>query len=209
MNKEKAIEIITNALQSDESKYTEEVDKALSIIQKSCGYDTKEWWKKQKELDVVKEFFYNNYEGEFNIAKILYDAERKIAEGTSAEDFISEVLGEKDTYKRTIEPKYYKDFEQIYIGFSDIARLIVDTPNLGVHYLKMDGDGTYFAYLVERKWDEEVEIGSHYSLVLSTDCWLSVYDDHKLTYKGFASKFNVYRAGGYGIIIEKINGERG
>ena len=34
MTKEKAIEIITNALQSDENKYTAEIDKALSIIQK-------------------------------------------------------------------------------------------------------------------------------------------------------------------------------
>jgi len=34
MTNGQAIEILTNALQSDESKYTEEIDKALSIVQR-------------------------------------------------------------------------------------------------------------------------------------------------------------------------------
>lgn len=39
MTKEEAMEIITNALQSDESKYTEKIDKALALAQKAFGQE--------------------------------------------------------------------------------------------------------------------------------------------------------------------------
>ena len=39
MTKEEAMEIITNALQSDESKYTEKIDKALALAQKALAQE--------------------------------------------------------------------------------------------------------------------------------------------------------------------------
>ena len=35
MTKEEALEIITNALQANESNYTEKIDKALAVVQKA------------------------------------------------------------------------------------------------------------------------------------------------------------------------------
>ena len=35
MTREEALEIITNALQSDQSNYTEKIDKALAVTQKA------------------------------------------------------------------------------------------------------------------------------------------------------------------------------
>lgn len=104
--------------------------------------------------------------------------------------------------------KSYKDFEKIYIGGSDIASLVLegcrtleDGTELGavVEFLKFGGDGGYWAYYV----NEPCEIGEHYKKVSSFNYWLRIYDDYKKTF-GEYGDFNIYRAGDYGVIIEKV-----
>lgn len=55
MTKEEAMEIITNALQSDESKYTEKIDKALALAQKAFGQEPcEDCVSRQAVLDIAK-----------------------------------------------------------------------------------------------------------------------------------------------------------
>lgn len=99
--------------------------------------------------------------------------------------------------------KSYKDFKQIIIGDSDIASLVLVgcKPNQGVvsEMLNFGEDGLYKAYYV----DESCEIGEHYKLVTSFESWLKIYDDNNLIFHKNGN-FNIYRAGDFGCIIEKI-----
>lgn len=95
--------------------------------------------------------------------------------------------------------KNYKDYPSVSLGYSDIARLIVDSP-AKLSWLKFGGDNEYYAYLV----DEEAEIGDHYSLEFEAEYWIQIYDDRGLTFKVYADQIKVYRAGNYGCIIQTI-----
>lgn len=98
--------------------------------------------------------------------------------------------------------KYYKDYEEIYLGCSDIASLIVVTCDckrgMESNILKMGSDGDYFAYLCNN-----AEIGEHYTKKYECAGWLTIYDDNKKMFNQFG-KFEIYRAGDFGIIINKI-----
>ncbi len=104
--------------------------------------------------------------------------------------------------------KNYKEFEQIYIGGSDIASLVLvgckTTENgeaLGAfaELLHFGEDGEYHAYYS----NEPCIIGEHYKKVTSFDSWLKIYDDTDRTFYEYGS-FNIYRSGDFGCIIEKV-----
>ncbi len=93
--------------------------------------------------------------------------------------------------------KNYKEFKQIYIGYSDIASLTVrSVDKVGV--IDFGGDSSYRAYLCE---GDDVEIGSHYKPVFEGEYWIAIYDDSELTVKLYGKRITVYRAGDYGCII--------
>ena len=99
--------------------------------------------------------------------------------------------------------KTYKDFKQIPIGASDIASLVLVgcKPEQGAvtEMLHFGEDGLYHAYYV----DEPAEIGEHYKLRTSFQSWLKIYDDTERTFSEYGN-FNIYRAGDFGCIIEKV-----
>lgn len=98
--------------------------------------------------------------------------------------------------------KNYKDYEEKYIGSSDISSLIMVgcrvTEGLVMEPLHFGSDGSYSAYVV----DSDAEIGQHYTLVASFDHWLKIYDDQGLTYSVRGRIIRVYRAGNFGCIIK-------
>lgn len=98
----------------------------------------------------------------------------------------------------------YKEFEQQFIGGSDIATLILvghrGEKGLKTMPLYFGEDGSYKAYIV----DAETEIGSHYRKVETFNHWLKIYDDERLTYKVYAKEINIYRAGDFGCIIQVV-----
>ena len=106
---------------------------------------------------------------------------------------------------KEIKKMTYKNFDKIYIGWSDSAALIcrskwVDIDLCGL--LKFGEDGDYSAYFVTGKAD----LGDHYK--------------HQLTYYGFvditgddgsglhieAPVISIYTAGNFGCIIDAIGG---
>ena len=101
--------------------------------------------------------------------------------------------------------KTYKDFEKEFIGASDIASLILvgcgGEEGLQMEELHFGGDGDYRAYIVT---DPEAEIGSHYKKVATFNNWLRIYDDDEKTFHQDAKEINIFRAGGYGCIIQII-----
>ena len=101
--------------------------------------------------------------------------------------------------------KTYKDFEQIYIGASDIAALILvgcyKEEGLKTQVLNFGEDSNYKAYIVT---DAEAVIGNHYEKVTSFNHWLKIYDDDGKTYEVRAKEINIYRAGNFGCIIQII-----
>lgn len=105
--------------------------------------------------------------------------------------------------------KSYKDFRKDYIGFSDIASLILvgcGENGLKLQELHFGGDGTYKAYVVKEK---DVEIGEHYKKVADFSSWLKIYDDEGLSYRVDADYIVVYRAAEMGCIIHAYNNEKG
>ena len=94
--------------------------------------------------------------------------------------------------------KNYKE-NRIFIGGSDIASLVVATPD-DVRYMNFGEDGSYYAWYVD---DPEVEVPSHYHLVVTADSWLKIYDDNGLVFDK-RGDFEVYRAGEMGCLIRKV-----
>lgn len=102
--------------------------------------------------------------------------------------------------------KSYKKYDNITIGFSDIAQLILRFPCQPPVELNFGGDGEYIAYIV----DEDAEIGAHYHEVARGDYWAWIYSDEGRTLRidtaGNVGEIVVYRAGDYGCIIQIIGG---
>lgn len=99
--------------------------------------------------------------------------------------------------------KNYKDFNKQYIGFSDIASLVLvgfGENDVETQLLHFGRDGAYDAYVV----DGETEIGAHYELVASFSSWTRVYDDSSLCLNLSGEKINFFRAGEMGCIIQVI-----
>lgn len=99
-------------------------------------------------------------------------------------------------------PKYYKDFEKVFIGFSDIASLTLrgcsEEGELLLQNLKFGGDGTYHAYFIKGN----AIIGDHYEKVGEFHHWLEIFDDESKTMSLRGDTINVFRAGDYGCIIQ-------
>ena len=101
--------------------------------------------------------------------------------------------------------KNYKDFEQEYIGESDIATLILvgcrGEEGLKTEQLHFGEDGCYRAYIIT---EPDVVIGSHYKKAATFNHWLKIYDDDEKTFEKHAKEINIYRAGDFGCIIQII-----
>lgn len=102
---------------------------------------------------------------------------------------------------------YNLDYSREYIGASDISHLTffgMDESDEHNRYKRkviyFAGDGEYFAYIA----DEECGIPEHYNKEAEFDNWLRIYDNDICTRNFHAKKINVYRAGGYGCIIQLI-----
>jgi hypothetical protein len=93
---------------------------------------------------------------------------------------------------------YYKD-ESHYLGYSDIASIIVRTVNK-LEEVHFGGDGDYSAWIVR---GDSAKIPSHYHPVFedASAGWLDIYDDHERTMHELCDACTIYRAGGYGILI--------
>lgn len=99
--------------------------------------------------------------------------------------------------------KSYKNYPKEYIGYSDIASLILvgcGEDDLILYELHFGQDDSYRAHIV----DEDAEIGEHYSLAASFQSWLKIYDDAELVKEFHGSKINVFKAGMMGCIIQVI-----
>ena len=99
--------------------------------------------------------------------------------------------------------KTYKDFEKRPIGDSDIASLTVRYP-MKAEVLNFGSDGSYSAYIVT----ENAEIGEHYRLVSQGTHWAIIYDEFGKTFSCHADEIMIYRAGGFGCIIQLIGNVR-
>ena len=104
------------------------------------------------------------------------------------------------------EVKTYKDFNKVYIGESDMAKLVLvgvshESGDVEASILTFGGDSDYSAYVI----DENVTVPDHYHMVKDFDNWMTVYDDQSLTMKIRAKHIEVYRAGDYGCIIRTSN----
>lgn len=94
--------------------------------------------------------------------------------------------------------KNYKEFNKIAIGVSDICSLVFRGANRTeeIHFTE---DGSYKAYFCT---GEDVEIGGHYSLVVSFTGWLWIYDDDGKSFDNREYKhYDIYRSGDFGTII--------
>lgn len=99
--------------------------------------------------------------------------------------------------------KKYTDYGKTYIGYSDVAALVVvgigaDSNEMESNFLRFGGDDGYNAYIV----DEQTEIPDHYKLVMNLKFWTKIYDDAGLTLKVYADQIKIYRAGEFGVIIQ-------
>lgn len=100
--------------------------------------------------------------------------------------------------------KNYKN-KVVGLGGSDIAMLVINSLD-GLKELKMGGDGSYSAYVVNNYTPEEIP--SHYTLKVATTGWAKVYDDDTKVAEFQADKIEFYRAGEHGIIVNLINERR-
>lgn len=103
----------------------------------------------------------------------------------------------------------HHEYNKISIGSSDVAALILvgfssKEKGLKSSILKFGEDNSYRAYIV----DGECEIPTHYILEAEFNSWMKIYDDEGLTYDTNADIIRVYRAGGMGVIIQLINGDK-
>ena len=99
----------------------------------------------------------------------------------------------------------YHEYHKKYIGFSDVASLVIRTLDehsiQKLHLLQFGGDGSYSAYIV----DSKAEIGEHYSLVCEGRWWMWIYSDEARVARFDGNIIRVYRAGGYGCIIQILD----
>lgn len=101
--------------------------------------------------------------------------------------------------------KDHHEYPKQYIGWSDIAQLMLRGCNKEAGLMSYPEDGSYFAYIV----DEEAEIPSHYDLIYCTSNWLWIYSDEARTAEFEGHFIEVYRAGGFGCIIRILKTQRG
>lgn len=104
--------------------------------------------------------------------------------------------------------KSYKNYSQEYIGSSDVAALTAigfGGHEVAAKVVSFGGDDAYMAYIV----DEDAAIGDHYSEVARFKSWAKIVDDSEIQQKYYADEIVIYRAGGYGCIIQLIGRQDG
>ena len=89
--------------------------------------------------------------------------------------------------------------EKIYLGDSDGAEVIVCTPH-DLQRLHFGEDGSYSAYITH---NAKENIPAYYDLEFTVKGpWLRIYDDTEKTATLAGARFNFYRAGEFGCIID-------
>jgi len=94
--------------------------------------------------------------------------------------------------------KNYKEFEKVYLGYSDIAGIVARSYDR-VEIVRFGSDGSYKAYLCEN-----AEIGDHYKKVFEANDWVWFYDDHEKRLEVVGKTIEIWRSGEFGIIINVI-----
>lgn len=104
--------------------------------------------------------------------------------------------------------KSYREYQQDYIGSSDVAALTAigfDGNEVAAKVVSFGGDDAYMAYIV----DENAAIGDHYAEVARFKSWAKIVDDSEIQKKFYADEIVIYRAGAYGCIIQLIGRQDG
>ena len=95
--------------------------------------------------------------------------------------------------------KDHHEYEKIGLGYSDIAQLVLRSPDK-LYGLDFGGDGDYSAYLV----DEDCAIPESYKLRFEAKHWIMIYDDVALRFQAYGEFIRVYSRGEFGCIIQII-----
>lgn len=150
------------------------------------NYDINEVWKRDVLLSSQNEPYINARLGKVYLKDIV------VNDGT------------KLSYE--IKKDNYKEFNEISIGISYIATLIMvgcpveNSNELITKPLYFGADGDYKAYYIN-----EDDIPEHYEKVAEFSTWLKIYDDNELTTTIRGELIEVFRAGDFGCIIKVSN----
>ena len=122
----------------------------------------------------------------------------------SAVDLKKQILKQLAESKPSLVIPYYKEFDKVSLGSSDIACLTMrgcsKDGELILQNLSFGGDGCYSAYYVKG----EAEIGKHYEKAGEFHHWLEIFDDEAKTLTVRGDTILVYRAGDYGCIVQVL-----
>lgn len=120
--------------------------------------------------------------------------------------YLKDVIQEDGTnLSYEIKKESYREFNEISIGTSDIATLIMvgcpieESNELITKPLYFGEDGNYKAYYIN---EDNIDIPEHYKKVAEFSTWLKIYDDTGLTSTIKGERIEVFRAGDFGCIIK-------
>ena len=120
--------------------------------------------------------------------------------------YLKDVIQEDGTnLSYEIKKESYREFNEISIGTSDIATLIMvgcpieESNELITKPLYFGEDGNYKACYIN---EDNIDIPEHYKKVAEFSTWLKIYDDTGLTSTIKGERIEVFRAGDFGCIIK-------
>ena len=120
--------------------------------------------------------------------------------------YLKDVIQEDGTnLSYEIKKESYREFNEISIGTSDIATLIMvgcpieESNELITKPLYFGEDDNYKAYYIN---EDNIDIPEHYKKVAEFSTWLKIYDDTGLTSTIKGERIEVFRAGDFGCIIK-------
>lgn len=120
--------------------------------------------------------------------------------------YLKDVIQEDGTnLSYEIKKESYREFNEISIGTSDIATLIMvgcpveESDELITKPLYFGEDGDYKAYYIN---EDNIDIPERYEKVAEFSTWLKIYDDTGLTSTIKGERIEVFRAYDFGCIIK-------
>lgn len=120
--------------------------------------------------------------------------------------YLKDVIQEDGTnLSYEIKKESYREFNEISIGTSDIATLIMvgcpveESDELITKPLYFGADGDYKAYYIN---EDNIDIPGHYEKIAEFSTWLKIYDDTGLTSTIKGERIEVFRAYDFGCIIK-------
>lgn len=149
------------------------------------NYDINEVWRRDVLLSIDNEPYVNARLGKVYLKDVIQE------DGTNL------------FYE--IKKESYREFNEISIGTSDIATLIMvgcpaeESDELITKPLYFGEDGDYKAYYVN---EDNIDIPERYEKVAEFSTWLKIYDDTGLTSTVKGERIEVFRAYDFGCIIK-------